>query len=153
MRLSEKPIRFAVAQRRRAARDAPSRGRASVRTISSISRRNHGSIAVSVVDLLDREPGAERLATQKSRCARGTRASARDRGRAPRPRRRSPGRFPSGDSKPQRSISRPRIAFWRLSWKVRPIAITSPTDFICVVRVSSAPLNFSKAKRGTFVTT
>ena len=33
------------------------------------------------------------------------------------------------------------------------MAITSPTDFICVVSVSSAPLNFSNAKRGTFVTT
>ena len=45
------------------------------------------------------------------------------------------------------------MAFCRLSWKVRPIAITSPTDFICVVSVSFAPLNFSKAKRGIFVTT
>ena len=33
------------------------------------------------------------------------------------------------------------------------MAITSPTDFIWVVRVSSAPVNFSKAKRGILVTT
>ena len=33
------------------------------------------------------------------------------------------------------------------------MAITSPTDFIWVVRVSSAPGNFSKVKRGTFTTT
>ena len=33
------------------------------------------------------------------------------------------------------------------------MAITSPTDFIWVVRVSSAPGNFSKAKRGILVTT
>ena len=39
------------------------------------------------------------------------------------------------------------------SWKLRPMAITSPTDFICVVRCGSAPPNFSKAKRGTLVTT
>ena len=32
-------------------------------------------------------------------------------------------------------VSSPRSAFWKLSWKVRPIAITSPTDFICVVSV------------------
>ena len=31
-------------------------------------------------------------------------------------------------------VSRPRSAFWNDSWKVRPIAITSPTDFIWVVR-------------------
>ena len=33
------------------------------------------------------------------------------------------------------------------------MAMTSPTDFMWVVRTSSAPLNFSKAKRGTLVTT
>ena len=47
----------------------------------------------------------------------------------------------------------PRSAFCRLSWKVRPIAITSPTDFIDVVSVCEAPGNFSKAKRGILVTT
>jgi hypothetical protein len=36
---------------------------------------------------------------------------------------------------------------------VRPIAIASPTDFICVVSASSTPRNFSNAKRGIFVTT
>ena len=35
---------------------------------------------------------------------------------------------------------------------VRPIAIASPTDFIAVVSVGSAPGNFSNAKRGIFVT-
>ncbi len=50
-------------------------------------------------------------------------------------------------------VSRPRSAFCRLSWKVRPIAITSPTDFICVVRRESAAGNFSNAKRGILVTT
>jgi hypothetical protein len=39
------------------------------------------------------------------------------------------------------------------SWKVRPMAMTSPTDFIWMVRVSSVPENFSKAKRGILVTT
>ena len=39
------------------------------------------------------------------------------------------------------------------SLKVAPIAIASPTDFICVVSVRSASGNFSKFHRGTFTTT
>ena len=42
--------------------------------------------------------------------------------------------------------------FLELSSKVRPIAMTSPTDFIDVVSVAGAPGNFSKAKRGILVT-
>jgi hypothetical protein len=38
------------------------------------------------------------------------------------------------------------------SLNVRPIAIASPTDFICVVSVRSARGNFSNAQRGTFTT-
>ncbi|MNQ78323.1 hypothetical protein D3C85_932320 [compost metagenome] len=56
-------------------------------------------------------------------------------------------------SRPQTPTSRPRRAFCRDSWKVRPMAMTSPTDFICVVRRASALANFSKAKRGSLVTT
>ncbi|MCY1174936.1 hypothetical protein D9M73_151550 [compost metagenome] len=33
-------------------------------------------------------------------------------------------------SRPQTPTSRPRRAFCRDSWKVRPMAMTSPTDFI-----------------------
>ena len=40
-----------------------------------------------------------------------------------------------------------------LMWKVRPIDIASPTLFIEVVRIASAPGNFSKAKRGNLTTT
>jgi hypothetical protein len=50
-------------------------------------------------------------------------------------------------------VSSPRSAFCSDSWKLRPIAITSPTDFICVVRRGSAAGNFSNAKRGILVTT
>ena len=39
------------------------------------------------------------------------------------------------------------------SCQVRPTAIASPTDFICVVRMGSDPGNFSKAKRGILVMT
>ena len=42
-------------------------------------------------------------------------------------------------SKPSTPVSRPRSAFCKHSWKVRPIAITSPTDFICVVRRGRRP--------------
>ncbi|MCY1296802.1 hypothetical protein D9M70_462120 [compost metagenome] len=56
-------------------------------------------------------------------------------------------------SRPVRPVSRPRSAFCSDSAKVRPIAMTSPTDFIAVVRTGEAPGNFSKAKRGILVTT
>jgi carbamoyl-phosphate synthase large subunit len=55
--------------------------------------------------------------------------------------------------KPSRPVSRLRRAFCKDSWKVRPMAMTSPTDFICVVRRSLAAGNFSNAKRGILVTT
>ncbi len=56
-------------------------------------------------------------------------------------------------SKPTESVSSPRIAFCRDSCRLRPMAITSPTDFICVVSTGSAAANFSKLKRGILVTT
>ena len=67
----------------------------------------------------------------------------------------SPGTIPSTGtaSRPLRPVSSERSAFCRLSAKVRPIAIASPTDFIAVERIGSAPGNFSKAKRGILVTT
>jgi hypothetical protein len=55
--------------------------------------------------------------------------------------------------KPVLLVSSPRSPFWSASLKVRPMAITSPTDFICVPRVGLAPGNFSKAQRGIFTTT
>ena len=54
---------------------------------------------------------------------------------------------------PNRPISSPRNAFWKDSLNVRPIAIVSPTLFICVDSVESASGNFSNAKRGILVTT
>src|SRR5436189_2539306 len=48
----------------------------------------------------------------------------------------------------KRLISRLRSAFCRASLKVRPIAIASPTLFICVVRVGSACGNFWRVKLG-----
>jgi len=43
--------------------------------------------------------------------------------------------------------------FCSASLKVRPIAITSPTDFIWVPSAGLASLNFSKAQRGILTTT
>ncbi len=50
-------------------------------------------------------------------------------------------------------VSSERSAFIIASLKVRPIAITSPTDFICGPSVSSAPGNFSNCHFGTLTTT
>ena len=54
--------------------------------------------------------------------------------------------------KPKRLISRLRSAFCSASLNVRPMAIASPTLFICVVSVGSACGNFSKVKRGILTT-
>ena len=54
--------------------------------------------------------------------------------------------------KPNTPISKDRRALLRDSLKVRPIAITSPTDFICVERTGSVMRNFSKVNRGIFTT-
>ena len=54
---------------------------------------------------------------------------------------------------PAAFVSIERSALPSASAKVRPIDIASPTDFIVVVSVGSAPGNFSKANRGTFTTT
>ena len=59
---------------------------------------------------------------------------------------------PSGGSAGE-SSSRERIAFAKDSPKVRPIAIASPTLCMWVERRPSVPGNFSKANRGTLVTT
>ena len=67
------------------------------------------------------------------------------------------GRCPTGRAGRSRSrrcrTSSPRSAFWNDSLNVLPMAIVSPTLFICVVSVASASGNFSNANRGTFVTT
>ena len=63
---------------------------------------------------------------------------------------------PSGSGSVQNPVafvSIDRIAFPRASGKLRPNDIASPTDFMVVVSVGSAPGNFSNANRGTFTTT
>jgi len=58
----------------------------------------------------------------------------------------------SGESRPSVRFSIERSAFCSAMAKVRPIDITSPTDFMLVVSVWSAWGNFSKLKRGIFTT-
>ena len=62
---------------------------------------------------------------------------------------------PGGFSKPNGPwlLSIDRRAFCRASGKLRPMAIASPTLFMCVVSAVSAPGNFSNANRGTLTTT
>ena len=60
---------------------------------------------------------------------------------------------PLGALNPSMPVSRERRAFWKLSWNVRPMAMASPTLFICVESTGEEPGNFSKAKRGILVTT
>ena len=75
------------------------------------------------------------------------------------PRARRPCRRPSGSrgSPPRRgrtSLSRSNTApFAAIPRRSARLAIASPTDFIDVVSVASAPGNFSKVKRGILVTT
>ena len=126
--------------------------RVPVKTISSIWRRNHGSYE-----------HAATISSTVSPC-RNAWAMASSRSGVAMPRRRitaalatagssssAPGITTS--SKPVSPVSRPRKAFCTLSLNVRPMAITSPTDFMLVVSVASAPGYFSKAKRGILVTT
>ncbi len=50
-------------------------------------------------------------------------------------------------------LSSERSALPSASGKLRPIAITSPTDFMWVDSAGFAPGNFSNANRGTLTTT
>ena len=58
-----------------------------------------------------------------------------------------------GPAERRAGFSSERSAFCSASGKLRPMAIASPTDFMCVVSTGSAPGNFSNANRGTLTTT
>ena len=53
-------------------------------------------------------------------------------------------------SRPVRPVSSERSAFCRLSWKVRPIAIASPTDFIEVVSIGVGAGEFLEGEARNF---
>ena len=148
-RLSEKPIALTW-------RKAPGVvGRPNLRTFSSVSTipricsRNQGSILQLSWICASVKPKRIACATWRMRSGVGVESAALIAFLS------SPLPIPSTSisSRPSRPVSSERRAFCRLSWKVRPIAIASPTDFMAVVSVGSAPGNFSKAKRGILVTT
>ena len=100
-----------------------------------------------VEQLLDGGAESERLLEAVDAAVAGDaqfRQEAR-RGRWPPPRGRS--------SSPARLVSSERSTLPNASVKLRPMDMASPTDFIVVVRVSSAPGNFSNANRGALTTT
>ena len=145
-RLSEKPIAF----RRR--RPAASRGRplattvASSAMISAIWRRNHGSYLVTAWTSSTLKPSRNACPITRRRSGVANDSAALIWSRL------APSRS-STRLKPSSPVSRPRSAFCTDSLKLRPIAMTSPTDFIAVDNSGSDPLNFSKANRGILVTT
>ncbi len=129
-RTSEKPMLLERAERarRRARRGARPPSARSSAIISSMWRRNHGSIA--------RQLRAPRRRSSPRRNASPTCHSRSAFGRAqPLAQLRRRWR-PARGSKPWLPISSERIAFCSDSLKVRPIAIASPTDFICGPSVS-----------------
>src|SRR5438552_1332719 len=123
-RRSEKPLRFNLRKLSASISSSfLSSSSISSSTISLIWSRNHGSILVRRCTSSSVKPFSKASPTYQMRSGPGSPSSfsrlSRSRVRWLRP------------STP---ISRPRSAFWNDSWKVRPIAMTSPTDFIWVVR-------------------
>ena len=94
------------------------------------------------------QPARNASATYSSRSAPGARSSCARRSRLS-----SVSGIDSCGVSPSRPVSSPRSAFCSDSWNVRPMAMTSPTDFIWVVSRSLAAGNFSNVKRGNFTTT
>jgi hypothetical protein len=132
-RASEKPIALQRAHARRVGGQAVCRILLPPRADdAAICARNQGSILQEVKISSSTPAGRKASATMQERSASARRARGADRvlvvvaAEGPRSRllvepvSRSPG---------------PRSAFCRTPWKVRPIAITSPTDFIEVVSV------------------
>ena len=116
-------------------------------TISAMRAQKNGSMAVRSCSSSALMPRRRASAAKMMRSAVGRESAAKS--SSSESAASSP--FPSAP-KPARPVSRERRAFPSASSKVRPTAMTSPTAFMRVVSVSSAPWNFSKAKRGAFTT-
>ena len=86
------------------------------------------------------------------RSAEGTRIFCSKAASSSKPSARSGGSSLPSAPNPALPVSSERSAFCIASLKVRPMAMASPTLFICVVRTGSALGNFSKVKRGTLTT-
>ncbi len=140
---SEKPARLSIhsASRSRSPIRLPASA-FSWRMRSSICARNQGSIRVSWCTSSRLIPMRSASATKRMRSGPASASSFS-----------MVSRSAVLSSNPSMPVSSPRSAFCTDSWNVRPIAMTSPTDFIWVVSRESACGNFSKAKRGILVTT
>ena len=121
--------------------------RASV--IRAISARNHGSMRVASASVSISIPRRSRASSWKMRSGLPTATSASSRSVD------NWSRAASAASalRPSRPTSSERTAFCSDSGKVRPMAMTSPTDCMRVPSSGTAPGSFSKAQRGTLVTT
>jgi hypothetical protein len=128
---------------------------ASISTMPRIWLRNHGSILQAVWISSSSAPCRIACATLSRRSGVGVPSAARIAFLSSPRRKGASGSRPgmTTSSKPDKPVSIERSAFCSDSWKVRPIAMASPTDFIEVVSTGSAPGNFSNAKRGILVTT
>ena len=138
-----------------ASRIVPSRHGASgsrcTRSISAWSRattrfiwwRNHGSIPVSSASLSGLSPPPRARKRSRSRSACGTHKVSR---------RWSSSAIDAASGRTPGWLSSARQPLSSASGKVRPIAITSPTDFMRVPSRGSASRNFSNAQRGIFTT-
>ncbi len=111
--------------------------------MSAMRATNHGSMRVMSAICPTVQPWARASAAKKMRSAVGRRS---------RPSTSSSAALRPSSPMPTRPSSSERMALLSASSKVRPMAITSPTAFMRVERVSSDPWNFSKANRGTFTT-
>ena len=107
---------------------------------------NHGSMAVASKTSSGVAPARMASMTTLSRPSCGCRAASSSASLSS-----STHSLAQSNSAPGRSSE--RSAFWSASVKLRPMAMASPTDFMCVVSVGSAAGNFSNAKRGTLTTT
>ena len=132
IRLSEKPSRF---HRRSCANAPPAAISRSAPTSSSISRRNQGSIDESCASSAVPMPARYPSATQKIRRGVGDLTSERMRSSSAGVYSAATPSRPSGLCRPVVPFSSERSAFCSAWLKVRPIDITSPTDFIEVVSV------------------
>ena len=105
---------------------------------------NHGSIALAATTSATLAPARRAWWTVPSRPSCGT-AQRRSSAAA------SPGGSCQLNGAPRDSID--RSAFCSASGNERPMAMASPTDFMCVVSWVSALGNFSNANRGVLTTT
>ncbi len=113
----------------------------SASTSSASCRTNHGSIWVSSATRPVERPASKARLTWKMRSGVGCRSAAPMVVASSFSSRSSAGVAPT--TQPSRSISRARMPFWNASLNVRPMAMDSPTDFICVLSRQSASGNFS----------